>query len=53
MGKPSIGTAVTPTIESEMRKEVKTLTVLHEDSKESIYYKIFLEKDKGGMEEYE
>lgn len=44
MGKPSIGSAVTPAAEKEKKREVKELTVLKEDSKESIYYLIFGEK---------
>lgn len=49
MAKPSIGSAVTPAAEKEKKKEVKELTVLKEESKESIYQLIFCEKEKGGM----
>ena len=49
MGKPSIGMAITPVIGNETKNEVKMLTILKEDSKESIYNMIFLETDEGGI----
>lgn len=49
MGKPSIGEAITPVIEQERKKEIKELTVLKEDSKESMFYLIFSETETGGM----
>lgn len=50
MRKPSIGDAVPLGMDKENRKEVQNLTVLQEDSKESIYYLVFSETEKGGME---
>lgn len=49
MGSPSIGEAVTPATEKEKKREIKELTVLKEDSKESIYHLSFSEKEKGGL----
>ena len=43
MGKPSIGTAVTPALEKEGKQEIKELTMLEENSKESIYALVFSE----------
>lgn len=37
----SIGNAVTPALERERNQEIKELTVLRDDSKESIYHLIF------------
>lgn len=53
MGKPSIGDAVTVAAERQKEKEVQELTVLKEDSKESIYYLIFTETKEGGKSLYE
>jgi hypothetical protein len=41
MSKPSIGDAVTPALERERRQEIKELTVLKDNSSESIYHLIF------------
>lgn len=49
MGKPSVGEAQTPAIEKKKRKEVKKLTVLERNSKESIYYLLFSETEKDGL----
>ena len=53
MGRPSIGAAVTPTIEKERKTIVKELTVLAENSKESIYSLVFSETKEGGMNNHE
>lgn len=53
MGKPSIGAAVTPAAEKGKKREIKELTVLKEDSNESIYHLIFCAKEKGGVKENE
>jgi hypothetical protein len=44
MSKPSIGTAQIPVPEKEKKTMIKELTVLKEDSEESIYNLIFAEK---------
>lgn len=49
MGKPSIGEAETPVIEKRKKREVKKLTVLEENSKESIYYLLFSEAERDGL----
>lgn len=49
MGKPSIGEAETPAIERKKKREVKKLTVLEKNSKESIYYLLFSETEKDGL----
>lgn len=51
MSKPSIGTAVTPAVEKEHKTDIKELTVLKDNSKESIYNLIFSETEKGGLKE--
>ncbi|OPX42019.1 hypothetical protein CLHUN_40780 [Ruminiclostridium hungatei] len=43
MGKPSIGTAQIPAPEKEKKQVIKELTVLKENSKETIYNLIFSE----------
>jgi hypothetical protein len=43
MGKPSIGTAQIPVPGKEKEQVIKQLTVLKENSKESIYNLIFSE----------
>lgn len=45
MSKPSIGDAITPTMEEEQKQERKELTVLDDDSRESIYYQVFFKTD--------
>lgn len=51
MSKPSIGTAVTPALEKEKKQVIKELTVLKDDSKESIYHLIFSETKNAGSNE--
>jgi hypothetical protein len=48
MSKLSIGTAVIPAQENDKKHEVKELTVLESDSKESIYHLIFEEVESVG-----
>lgn len=48
MGKPSIGDAVIPEMKEKNKKEVKELTVVEKDSKESIYNLIFLHLENDG-----
>lgn len=47
MSKLSIGTAVTPVLEKEKKQEIKELTVLNDNSKESIYSLIFSQTENG------
>ena len=47
MGKPSIGTAVTPELKKEKKQEIKELTILKDNSKKSIYNIIFSETING------
>lgn len=47
MGKPSIGTAVTPALEAERKQIIKELTVLKEASKETIFNLVFSENANG------
>lgn len=49
MGKPTVVDAVTPFTEEKGKQEVKKLTVLEEDSPKSIYYLLFSETEKGGL----
>lgn len=49
MGKPSIGDAVTAAGGIKKEREVHELTVLGEDSKDSIYNLIFVRAEEGGM----
>lgn len=51
MSKPSIGTAVTPALEKGKKQEIKELTVLKENSKESIYYLVFSETEREDLRE--
>lgn len=53
MGKPSIGKANIISAEKDKKREVRELTVLKEDSKESIYSLIFNKTAEGGMESNE
>lgn len=53
MARPSIGAAVTPTIEKERKTVVKELTVLAENSKESIYNLVFSDTKEGGIKDNE
>lgn len=48
MGKPSIGDAVIVSTERENKKKVQELTILDENSKESIFNLIFSSMEKGG-----
>lgn len=48
MGKPSIGDVVIPEMKGKNKKEVKELTVVEKDSKESIYNLIFLNLENDG-----
>jgi len=47
MSKPSIGDAVTPALERERNQEIKELTVLDENSRESIFSLVFSESKNG------
>lgn len=53
MGKPDIGGAAIPTALKDKKKKIEKLTVLREDSKESIYSLIFSEPGKGNLNDYE
>lgn len=53
MGRPSIGDAVTVATEKEKKRDIHELTVLNENSEESIYYLIFSKTEKGGIESNE
>lgn len=48
MGKPSIGDAVIVSTERENKRKVQELTILDENSKESIFNLIFSSMEKGG-----
>jgi len=47
MGKPTIGSAVTPAMREEQRRALRELVVLSDESKNSIYYQVFLKQDEG------
>lgn len=47
MGKPSIGSAVTPAQEKEKRQIIRDLTELEIDSGDSIFSLIFAETNTG------
>lgn len=53
MARPSIGGAITPTIEKERKTIVKELTVLAENSKDSIYNLVFTDTKEGGINNHE
>ena len=53
MGKPSIGAALTPELERERKQETMELTVLNDNSKESIYNMVFSEAENGTRKENE
>ena len=50
MGKPSIGTALTPALEKEQRQIIKELAILNDGSEESIFHLIFSETDNGSSD---
>ncbi|MDR0513630.1 MAG: hypothetical protein LBG81_00520 [Coriobacteriaceae bacterium] len=47
MGKPSIGTAVTPAQETEKEQTITELTVLQSDAKDSIFNLVFADEKSG------
>lgn len=49
MSKPSIGDAVTLAAQKDKKREIQELTVLENDSRESIYHLIFNNTEKGGV----
>lgn len=46
MARPSIGDAVTATIDTAIKRDIKELTVLENGSEESIFHLIFEEETK-------
>lgn len=53
MARPSIGEAVTTTMENEKKMVIKELTILTEDSKESIYNLVFSVTKEDGIKNNE
>lgn len=53
MARPSIGEVVTNVESTRVKKQVRELTVLNSDSKESIYHLIFEDEAKGEVKQDE